>query len=320
MYNPVGRVLTVLELLQSTPSISGPELAKRLEMDVRTVRRYIATLQDVGIPIEATIGRHGGYRLRPGFKLPPLLFSEEEATAIVLGLLGTSWLELEQSPVAVEAALAKVLRVLPLRARERLGALAPHLVLSPYEQEARPNAALLIDLSEASQQQRRVTIVYRSQNDEITHRTVEPYAVAGWWGRWYLVGYCCLREGYRSFRLDRVERAQVLEESFVRAQDFDSHAFVREHVGMMSPRWQIAVEFHATLDVVRRKIPASYGTLTATPAGTLFESQYGDIGSTARFLIGLNLPFVVHEPPELREALLRMAEQVIAFNPTPGAR
>src|SRR5437016_5465585 len=108
MYHPTSRVLTVLELLQSKPSISGPALAARLEMDVRTVRRYITHLQDVGIPVEATIGRHGGYRLRPGFKLPPLLFTEEEAIAIVLGLLASSWLEIGQSSLAIEGALAKV--------------------------------------------------------------------------------------------------------------------------------------------------------------------------------------------------------------------
>src|SRR6266567_3728552 len=139
MYHPTSRVLTVLELLQSRPSISGPELAARLEMDVRTVRRYITHLQDVGIPVEATIGRHGGYRLRPGFKLPPLPFTEEEATAIILGLLASSWLEIGQSSLAIEGALAKVSRVLPLRARERLQAVTSHLILFPYhQQQARP--------------------------------------------------------------------------------------------------------------------------------------------------------------------------------------
>src|SRR5204863_9318195 len=97
MYHPTSRVLTVLELLQSRSSISGPELAARLEMDVRTVRRYITHLQDVGIPVEATIGRYGGYRPRPGFKLPPLLFTEDEAAAILMGVLGSSWLEIGES-------------------------------------------------------------------------------------------------------------------------------------------------------------------------------------------------------------------------------
>jgi predicted DNA-binding transcriptional regulator YafY len=311
MYNPTSRVLIVLELLQSKPSMSGPELAARLEMDVRSVRRYITILQDAGIPIEATIGRHGGYRLRPGFKLPPLLFTDEEATAIVLSLLGTSWLEIGQSPIAVEGALAKVLRVLPLRAREQLSAVSSHLILSPHEQDPRPSAALLIDLSDAIGQRQRIAIDYRSQHDEVTHRTVEPYGLAGWWGRWYLVGYCCLRQGYRLFRLDRMQNMQLLAESFVRAEEFDCQAYVLEHLGKLSPRWQIEIEFQAALSTVQQKIPASYGTLTPTPAGVLFQGQYGDIASTARYLMGLNLPFVVHQPEELRDALLRLAEQMI---------
>src|SRR5437762_13718592 len=124
MYHPTSRVLTVLELIQSRPSITGPELAERLEMDVRTVRRYITHLQDVGIPVEANIGRYGGYRLRPGFKLPPLMLTEEETTAVMLGFLGTPWLEIGQSSVAIEGALAKISRLLPIPSRERLNAMA----------------------------------------------------------------------------------------------------------------------------------------------------------------------------------------------------
>src|SRR5947209_19816479 len=157
MYHPTSRVLTVLELLQSRPFISGPELAARLEMDVRTVRRYITHLQDVGIPVEANIGRYGGYRLRPGFKLPPLIFTEEEATAIMLGLLASSWLEIGQSSAAIEGALAKVSRVLPLRARERLQAVSSHLVLFPQHQHARTDASLLIDLSGAIHSAHRIS-------------------------------------------------------------------------------------------------------------------------------------------------------------------
>jgi predicted DNA-binding transcriptional regulator YafY len=311
MYNPTSRVLTVLELLQSKPFISGPELAARLEMDVRSVRRYITILQDAGIPIEATIGRHGGYQLRPGFKLPPLLFTDDEATAIVLSLLGTSWLEIGQSPVAVEGALAKVLRVLPLRARERLSAVSSHLILSPHEQAERPDAALLIELSDAIERRQRIAIDYRSQHGEVSHRTVEPYGVVGWWGRWYLIGYCCLRQGYRLFRLDRLDQLQPLAERFVRAEDFDPQAYVLEHLGKLSPRWEIEVEFQASLDTVQRKIPASYGSLTVTASGVLFQSQYGDIADTARYLMGLELPFVVHQPQELRDALLQLAERMI---------
>jgi len=311
MYHPTSRVLAVLELLQSRPSISGPELAARLEMDVRTVRRYIMHLQDVGIPVEGNIGRYGGYRLRPGFKLPPLLFTEEEATAIVLGLLASSWLEIGQSPVAIEGALAKVSRVLPLHARERLQAVTSHLILPPHQQEARPDASLLISLSEAIAQCQCIALDYCSHSNEVTHRKVEPYGIIGWKGHWYLVGYCCLRQGYRTFRLDRIQQVQYLVEPFEKAEEFDCRAYVMEKYGRPSGDFDIEVEFQAALSTVQQKIPALYGTLTPTPTGVLLQEQYDDIESMARYLMALNLPFVIHNPPELREALLRLAEQMV---------
>src|SRR5262245_38817201 len=138
MYHPSTRLLTIMELLQSHGELSGQALARRLEVETRTIRRYIMMLQDMGIPIEATRGPGGGYRLRSGFKLPPLMFSEEEATALVLGLLGTAWLEVELPAVAVEGALAKVSRVLPGRARERIQAMSTHLHLGTPGQITRP--------------------------------------------------------------------------------------------------------------------------------------------------------------------------------------
>jgi predicted DNA-binding transcriptional regulator YafY len=310
MYHPTGRALTVLELLQSRPSITGPELAERLEMDVRTVRRYITILQDIGIPIEGTVGRHGGYRLRPGYKLPPLMFTEEEATAITLGLLGTSWLEIGLSAASVEGALAKVARVLPQRGRARLDAISAYLILSPHIRESRPDAALLISLSEATQQRQRVALDYQSYSGQSTHRTVEPYGVAGWWGRWYLVAFCCLRQGYRLFRLDRMRHIEYLDETFARDEAFDSQAYAVAQLGTSTEGWQIEVEFQAPLAAVQQKIPAAYGSLTATPGGIVFQCQTDDLLYMARYLIGLDLPFVIQQPPELRDAFVQLAEQM----------
>lgn len=310
MYHPTSRVLTVLELLQAKPSITGPELAARLEMDVRTVRRYITHLQDAGIPIEANIGRHGGYRLRPGFKLPPLIFTEEEATAIMLGLLTSTWLEIGQSPAAIEGALAKVSRVLPIQARERLQAMTSHLVLFPLsDQQALPDASLLIDLSGAIHASQCIEIAYRSLRNELTHRKVEPYGITGWRGRWYLGGYCCLRKGYRSFRLDRIQHLQILSETFEKAPDFDFEAFIKEQHTPHGIHFEI--EFQADLPTVQQKLSSSYGKLSPTPTGTLFQEEYEDIEGMARFLMALNLPFVVHQPPALREALRHLGERMI---------
>jgi predicted DNA-binding transcriptional regulator YafY len=315
MYHPTSRVLTVLELLQSMPSITGPELAARLEMDVRTVRRYITHLQDVGIPIEANIGRHGGYRLRPGFKLPPLIFTEEEGTAIMLGLLASTWLEIGQSSVAIEGALAKVSRVLPLRVRERLQAVTSHLVLFPHNQQTRPDASMLIDLSGAIHASQRIEIDYRSHNNESTHRKVEPYGIIGWKGGWYLGGYCCLRQDYRSFRLDRIQQLQILSETFEKAENFDFEAFVKEQYNAGGIHME--VEFQADLSTVQQKMNALYGTLTPTSTGVLLQEQYDDVESMARYLMALDLRFVIHHPPELREALLQLGERMIQIATVP---
>ncbi len=310
MYHPTSRVLTVLELLQSRPYISGPELAARLEMDVRTVRRYITHLQDVGIPVEANIGRHGGYRLRPGFKLPPLIFTEEEATSIMLGLLASSWLEIGQSSHAIEGALAKVSRVLPLKARERLNAVSSHLVLVPPNEQERPDASLLIDLSQAIHASQRIAINYRSSQQESTHRKVEPYGITGWKGHWYLGGYCCLRQGYRTFRLDRIEQVQILPETFEKADDFDFEEFLKERYTTRSGAL-IEVEFQADLSTVQQRMRTVYGSLTPTSTGVLYQDQYDDVEGMARYLMMLNLPFVVHQPPALREALRQLGEQML---------
>lgn len=309
MYHPTSRVLVLLELLQSRPFISGPELASRLEVDVRTVRRYVTTLQDMGIPVEANAGRIGGYRLRPGFKLPPLMFTEEEATAVLLGLLASTWLEIGQSPLAIEGALAKVSRVLPIQARERLQAVCSHLVLFPHNQQSQPDASLLIDLSVAIHASQRLAIDYLSTNKESTHRKVEPYGITGWKGRWYLVAYCCLRQGYRTFRLDRIQQHQVLSEIFKKAEEFDYEEFMRAKYTADSTR--VEVEFQADLSTVQQRMSTLYGTLTPIETGVLLREQYDDVDAMARYLMAINLPFVVHNPPELRDALRRLGERMI---------
>ena len=135
--------------------------------------------------------------------------------------------------------------------------------------------------------------------------------MVGWDGHRYLVGYCCLGQDYRTFRLARIQQVEMLAEPFERAEEFDCRAYVMKRNGESSARWHIEVEFQAALYTVQQKIPTSYGSLTATPTGVLFQCQYDDIESQARYLMSLNLPFVVHNPPELREALLRLAEQMV---------
>ena len=311
MYHPATRLLTILELLQAHPYLSGEELSRRLEVEPRSVRRYILMLQEMGMPVEGVRGPGGGYRLRPGFKLPPLLFTEEEATAIVLGLLGTALLEVGQSSVAVEGALAKVYRVLPLTGRERLKTISSHLTLFSSQSETRPEVSFLVGLSEAIAQRQRIALDYRSPNNELTHRKVEPYGIIGWQGHWYLVGYCLLRLDYRLFRLDRMQEVQFLAETFVKAEDFDTQSYVMEQVGRLRSGWHIEVEFKAELYTVQQRIPAYYGELSATPTGVRFECDHDDLTAMGRFLMGAALPFVIHQPLQLREALKQLAEQML---------
>src|SRR6266702_1618061 len=147
MYFPTTRVLTVLELLQSHARLSGPELAERLEVNTRTVRRYITMLQDLGIPVEAERGRYGTYRLRPGFKLPPLMFTEEEALALTLGLLAARKLGLGVAGPAVESAADKVERVFPATLGDRVQAVQETLVFDLTPPAVVPTSEVIGTLS-----------------------------------------------------------------------------------------------------------------------------------------------------------------------------
>src|SRR5919108_3448877 len=151
MSHPTTRVLTLLELLQSRSQLSGADIADRLEVDRRTVRRYVSALQDLGVPVESEPGRYGGYRLRPGYKLPPLMFNEEEALALILGLILSRRAGLTDSAPAIEGALAKIDRVLPDRLRGRVQALQGALAFTPLRESAMSsNPAALLMLSEAA--------------------------------------------------------------------------------------------------------------------------------------------------------------------------
>jgi predicted DNA-binding transcriptional regulator YafY len=158
MYYPTTRVLTILELLQARPGLSGAELAARLEVDRRTVRRYITMLQEMGIPIEATRGPQGGYRIRPGFKLPPLMLADDEALAITLSLIAARRQGSAADALAIEGALAKIERVLPDGLRARLQAVQSVVTFSAAPALPPPNGEIIMGISTAAQQQRRVLL------------------------------------------------------------------------------------------------------------------------------------------------------------------
>jgi predicted DNA-binding transcriptional regulator YafY len=314
MTHPATRVLTVLELLQSRPRLSGTELADRLDVDPRTVRRYVSALQDLGVPVESEPGRYGGYQLRPGYKLPPMMFNEEEALALILGLLASRRAGLLDAAPAVEGALAKIDRVLPDRLRGRVQAVQGALAftsLRDYSAASNPN--VLLGLSEAAQENRRVWLRYRAA-DEVTERTIDPYGVVVHRGRWYTVGWCHLREDIRMFRLDRIQVLESRDETFAKPLDFNCVDYVLESLATMQWGWPIEVELvELTLEEARRRIAPDMGTLEVIRHGVLLRTQVESLEFMARYLVQIGCPFRILHPSELREAVRTLARQLTRY-------
>ena len=311
MYHPTTRVLTVLELLQSRSRMSGAELAERLEVDRRTVRRYVTMLQELGVPIDSELGRFGGYHLRPGYKLPPMMFTEEETLALTLGLLVARRLGMTEAAPAVEGALSKIDRVLPDQLRGRVQALQGALAFTPMRGTGRPSdPAALVLLSTAAQQTRRVWMRYRAGEEE-TQRTIDPYGIVHHQGRWYVVGWCHLREDVRMFRLDRVLAVEPREnETFVRPPDFDPAEYVLYSLATLPYGWPIEVMLELSLEEARRRLPPDTGTFEAVKGGVLLRCQADNLDWMARTLIHVGCGFRVLHPPELRETLRQTARDI----------
>lgn len=311
VYRPTARVLTVLELLQSHGRMTGAELARRLEVDVRTVRHYIETLQDLGIPVEAERGRYGAYRLRPGFKLPPLIFTEDEAIALTLSLLMARGAGLANAEPAFEGVLAKVERVLPEATRARVQAVeqtvafedAPSRVAPP----ALPPTATVATLSEATQAGSRVQLRYRSGREDVTERAFDPYGVVRHEGVWYTIGHCHLRRGERLFRLDRILHIGTTGETFPRPEGFDALAAVQRSLAAVPQTWQYEVWLGATRKQMQWRTRLSNAFFEEADGGVLMRGEIENLRWIAITLAGFGVPMVIRHPPELRDALREYA-------------
>ncbi|MET8149566.1 YafY family protein [Actinoplanes sp. NPDC049668] len=347
MPHPASRVLAMLELLQAHRRMTGGDLAARLSVDERTVRRYAGTLAELGIPVTSERGRYGGYRLLPGFKLPPLMLTDDEAVAVMLGLIAADRIGLAAGSTANAAADAKITRVLPAALAERLAALRASLGLTirgpaPREPQAPPGAGehpaaagssdadLLLTLGAATRGGRRLDLAYRAgrrpvtatePGDDgsgpqagrlpVTRRLVDPYGLVFHGGRWYLVAHDHRSDEIRSFRLDRMVAVRPTGAVFEAPPNFDAVAHVTRQWAGLPWKWEVEVLIDADVAQVRRRIPASVADVTEAVEGARLSCRVESLPGMAQLLAGLGLPFTVVRPDELRAAVVAHAAELV---------
>jgi predicted DNA-binding transcriptional regulator YafY len=306
---PATRLLAMLEVLQARGRVGGPELAERLGVDPRTVRRYAVKLEELGIPVEAERGPGGGYRLRPGYKLPPLMLTDDEAAAVVLGLIAARQTGIATQGAGLDDALAKILRVLPAELRERVAALEEHLTTMWSSSRASPPATqVALDLAQAIRKRRRVRIRYATPGRTESDRVVAPYGMVFHSGRWYLAAHDDRSNEVRTFRVDRVRTAEPRQETFSMPDGFDAAEHVARSIAGAPWGTEIEVVFQTTLEEARRRIPRTIGEPEQVEDGVLLRAQTDDPDAAAREIARLGWPFTVRRPPELRAAVRRLGE------------
>ena len=308
MYHPTTRVLAVLALLQAHGRMSGSELAQRLEVNIRTLRRYIIMLQDLGIPIEAERGRNGAYVLSAGFKLPPMMFTNEEALALTVGLISARRFNLADTDRAVESALAKLERVMPLELKGRVRALTETITLDPSRAaSAPPSEVVLSTMSGAAQLQQRVHIQYRAPQGGDTERDFDPYGLTYYLQRWYVVGYCHLRQDLRSFRLDRITHINTIDAHFRRPEGFDPLSHMMQTVATMPRKYPFELLLKTDMDTAQKEVFDVLGILESTKDGVILRGSVEDLDWLAQQLSVFSFDFVIWEPEELKAALEQQA-------------
>jgi predicted DNA-binding transcriptional regulator YafY len=311
MSQPTTRVLAVLELLQSHAQMSGAELARRVEVDPRTLRRYIATLEEMGIPITTEQGRYGGYRLVPGFKLPPMMFTEDEAQALSLGLLAARGLGLGDAAPAIESVQAKLDRVLPGAPKKTLAAMRESVALQMGDARSNADSRLLRILGESAQQRRTASLRYRAIDGAATSRGFDVYGLVFRKGHWYVVGYCHLRQGLRTLRLDRVAHADITDKPFERPDGFDASEYLTRAMATLPRAIPVELLLHADLETAKRELAPVLGVPEATAAGVVVKGSADELDWYARELMRLPFAFEVRTPAALRTTLARLARELL---------
>lgn len=311
MPHPTTRVLAVLELLQSRGRISGPELAQRINVDVRTLRRYIVLLEELGIPITTERGRHGAYMLVAGFKLPPMMFTDAEALALSMGLLAARSLGLHAGESALASAQAKLERVMPESLKRRLRAVETTVSIeSPNTLAIHANATALMALTHAAHAAERVHLHYRSAQGEESRRDFDTYGLGFRGGAWYAVGFCHLRHGVRGFRVDRIIEVQPLAVRFARPKDFDVLEWLNRSIATLPRAHRIEVLLHTDMAKAREAFSPAIGLLEPAEGGVLLRVRTDDLAWFARQLARASFDFEIRTPQRLRKELLAHAARL----------
>ncbi len=310
MADTSARLLQLLSLLQQRTHWSGPELAERLTVTPRTVRRDIDRLRTLGYPVDAAPGSLGGYRLAIGASLPPLLLTDDEATAIAIALGVSAAGGIDGVQDAAVAAMVKLDRVLPAHLRSRIAAVRS-TTLSLGGADPVDASALLV-MAKAAADHERLRIAYVDREGRATERRVDPHRLVSTGRRWYLVAFDVDRADWRTLRVDRVSEVTATGHRFTVVDPPDAAALVSRSSGVAPYRHVAEVVVHADVAAVSAKVPATVAVIAPHPDGALLTVGSDDLASLAGHLVSLELPFEVLSPPELRDLLWRAGQRLIA--------
>jgi predicted DNA-binding transcriptional regulator YafY len=303
---PATRLLALLELLQDRGLVTVDELARRLEVDPRSVRRYATALREMGIAVESVRGPFGGYRLTAGHRQPPLMLSDDEAVAIAVVLTTAARPSAAGEPSPTDRALLKLNRLLPpvLRQRVHTLAAATDVIDTRRSSSPGPDPESTLTLAAAVRAGHRVRIEHRRPDARTLVREVDPYGLVVHGRNWYLVGHDHLRGEVRTFRLDRITGVAELAERCAPPSGFDPVAHVRHGLTLGAWRHRTEVWLDTDVETAGRLLPTTAGELHAEPTGGVrLVSGVENLPGMARMLAGMPWRFTVIGPDELVEAL-----------------
>jgi len=302
MANTSSRTLRLLSLLQTHRFWPGNELADRLEISPRTLRRDVDRLRELGYPVDAHRGIDGGYQLAAGAVLPPLVLDDEEAVALAIGLRTAAQGAVVGIEEASVRALAKVVQVMPPRLRRRVDALQAATMPAVWAAGPMIDAELLTAVAQACRDEERLRFSYTVQSGQQTHRHVEPHRLVSLGRRWYLVAYDLQRQDWRSFRLDRLEHPRNTGARFAPRQlpAKDAVAFVRAGIANIPGlAHSVEVLIHAPAATVRAAVGQWAAVEEIDAARCLLRMTVDNLNWAALALGSVGAEFEVVSPPEL---------------------